>query len=542
MPYSFLLWTLALMTNATITAPDGEPEDPYNWLEDVSAARSLAWVKERNSESVKELTQSAAFDSLNRRILQILDSADRIPAVEKLGPYFYNFWRDGEHPRGLWRRTTLLEYKKAEPAWEVVLDLDLLATKEKENWVWHGADVLKPDYRLALISLSRGGADASVVREFDLSTKSFMDDGFTLPEAKSAIAWRDSESVFVGTDFGPGSMTESGYPRVVKEWKRGTPLADAVTVMEGRETDMGVSATRDLTPGFERDIVVRRPTFWTSEFYLRRAGKLIKVDKPADAVAFLHREWLMLQLRSDWKTGENTFPAGALIAADLEKFLAGGQRFDVLFEPGERKSLAAVATTRHFVVVNELENVRSRIYVLEHRDGHWHREPLKGLPALGTVSVEPIDPDLSDDYFLRVTDFLTPDILALGTIGAGPAEKLKQLPSYFEDKALSVAQHVAVSQDGTAIPYFEIARKDLVPDGTHPTLLYGYGGFEISMVPSYRPGVGAAWLEKGGVYVVANIRGGGEFGPRWHQSALKANRYRAYDDFIAVGEDLISAK
>ena len=471
--------------------------DPYQWLEDVSGARSLAWVKERNTESMNELTGSTDFQALDRRILHILDSEDRIPAVQKLGPYYYNFWRDGKNPRGLWRRTTLDEFKKAKPAWEVVLDLDRLAKEEKENWVWHGAQVLKPDYKLALISLSRGGADASVIREFDLNSKTFVVDGFTLPEAKSQIAWRDSDSLFVGTDFGPGSLTESGYPRIVKEWRRSTPLQEASLVMEGQLKDMSVSAMRDLTPGYERDIVVRRPTFWTSEVYLRRDGKLVKIEKPADAVASLYRQWLLLRLRSDWKTGDKTYPAGALIATELGKFLEGGRDFEMLFEPGERRSLASFTATRHYLVVTELDNVRSRINVLEHRDGRWQREPLPGVPEFGNVSVEAIDPDLTDDYFLQVTDFLTPDTLALGTVGSGPAEKLKQLPSFFDVGSLAVSQHEAVSADGTRVPYFEVARKELSPDGKNPTLLYGYGGFEVSMLPSYRPAVGAAWLEQG---------------------------------------------
>jgi prolyl oligopeptidase len=537
--HRLLIWILALMLNATGSATEGEPEDPYEWLEDVSGAKPLTWAKERNAETAKELTRSADFRALERRVLQILDSEDRIPIVQKLGPNYYNFWRDGKNPRGVWRRTTLDEYKKTKPTWEIVLDLDRLGEEEKENWLWHGAQVLKPDYQRALVSLSRGGADASVVREFDLTGKAFVSDGFRLAEAKSQVAWRNRDCVFVGTDFGPGSLTESGYPRIAKEWRRGTPLAEAALIEEGLASDMSVSATRDLTPGFERDIVVRRPTFWTSEVFLRRGGKLVHIDKPADSVASLEREWLLLRLRSEWKVGDKTYSAGALIAADLERFLEGSREFETLFEPDERKALASFTATRDFILVTELDNVRSRVYVLNYRDGSWHREPLPGVPDFGDVSVQAIDPDRSDDYFLHLNDFLTPNTLALGTIGSGPAIKLKQLPSFFDAGSLAVSQHEAVSPDGTRVPYFMVARKDLSANGKNPTLLYGYGGFEISMLPSYRPSVGAAWLEKGGVFVVANIRGGGEFGPKWHQSAMKANRYRAYDDFIAVGEDLV---
>ena len=542
MNHDLLIGTLALMLSTTIQAPGGEPDDPYQWLEEVVGEKPLAWVKERNAESVGELTRSEQFRALDHRILEILDSDARIPAIQKIGRSYYNFWRDAKNPRGLWRRTTLDEYRKATPNWEIVLDLDALAREENVNWVWHGAQTLKPDHKLALVSLSRGGADASVVREFDMSTKTFIKDGYALPEAKSQLSWRGPESVFVGTDFGPGSLTRSGYPRIVKEWKRGTPLAEAAVVFEARPDDMSASAFRDLTPGFERDVVVRRPTFWTSEVFLRRDGKLVKLDKPDDARVSFHREWLLVQLRSNWTVGGNTYPAGALLATNLEAFLKAERAFDVLFEPAERKSLVGFSPTRHHILLTELDNVRSRVYVLTHQDGRWHREPLPGVPEFGDVSAYDVDSDESDDFFLSITDFLTPSTLGLGTAGGGPATTLKRLPAFFDSSGLAVSQHEAISKDGTRVPYFEVARNNLILDGNNPTLLYGYGGFEVSMLPSYRPAVGAAWLEKGGVYVVANVRGGGEFGPRWHQSAIKANRYRAYDDFIAVALDLIRRK
>ena len=405
-----LFWTLAIMLHAPLLAVGDEPDDPYPWLEDVTGAKALAWVKERNAESTGELTRSAAVPGARRRILEILDSDARIPAIQKHGPYYYNFWRDAKNPRGLWRRTTLEEYRKAKPDWEIVLDLDALGKEEKENWVWHGAQVLRPEYKLALISLSRGGADASVVREFDLTTKSFVKDGYALPEAKSRVAWRGPDSVFVGTDFGPGSLTESGYPRIVKEWRRGTPLAEAAMVFEGQPDDMGVSAHRDLTPGFERDIVVRTPTFWTSEILPppRRQARS-RSRSPTMPAPRLHREWLLLRLRTDWTVGGKTYPAGGLIATDLEAFLKGDREFDVLFEPTERKSLAGFSPTRHHILLNELDNVRSRVEVLTHRDGRWLREPLPGVPEFGEVTARAVDAEDSDDYFLNATDFLTPD-------------------------------------------------------------------------------------------------------------------------------------
>jgi prolyl oligopeptidase len=543
-----LRWLLPAVSAVVLVTPlFAQEKDPYLWLEEVAGKKPLAWVKERNAETVAGLTRSEDFKALEDRLLKILDSDQRIPDVSKAGPYYYNFWRDATHRRGLWRRTTPAEYRKDKPRWEVVLDLDALGKAEKQNWVWKGASILKPSCDRCLLSLSRGGADASVVREFDLKTKAFVKDGYTLPEAKSRVAWRNRDSIFVGTNFGPGSLTKSGYPRVVKQWQRGTPLSEAVVVFEGKPDDVSVGAARELTRGFERDIVTRAVTFWTSEDFLRDGGKLTKLDKldkPADAVASLHRDQLFVRLRTPWEVGKHTYPAGALLAINVDQFLKGARDFQVLFEPTERKSLGSFAPTRHYVLVNELDNVHNRVYAVSGVGGKGplSRKELPGLPKFGSVSVRAVDADESDEYFMSVTDYLTPTSLYLGTVGKGPAEKLKSNPSFFKPEGLAVSQHEATSKDGTRIPYFQVAREDLKPDGKNPTLLYGYGGFEIPMLPGYSGGTGAAWLEKGGVYVVANIRGGGEFGPRWHQAALKQNRHKAYEDFIAVAEDLVKRK
>jgi len=539
-----LLLAMSTTGNPTMAAEADKapaPEDRFLWLEEVTGERPLEWARARNAESARVLA-TPEMAALEKRILDILDSKERIPSVEKLGPFYYNLWKDAKNPRGLWRRTTLAEYRKPEPAWETVIDVDALSALEKENWVWHGADCLRPEYKRCIVQLSRGGADADVVREFDLEAKAFLKDGFTLPESKNSVGWLDADHLYVGTDFGPGSLTSSGYPRIAKVWARGTPLSAAETVFEGQPGDVAVAAFRDHTRGFERDFVLRAPTFFTNELYLRRGGRLAKLDKPDSAQANVHRELLLLELRDDWSVGGTTFPAGALITTDLEAFLAGERRFEVLFEPGERRSLAGYSPTLRHVLVNELDNVKNRVYVATRKDGKWTREPLPGMPELGTVSATAVDDEESDDYFMTVTDFVTPTSLSLGTVGRGPAEKLKQLPAFFDASGLVMSQHEAVSKDGTRVPYFQVARRGLALDGKNPTLLYGYGGFEVPLVPDYRGGIGAAWLEKGGVYVVANIRGGGEFGPKWHQAALKENRHKAYEDFVAVGEDLIRRK
>ncbi len=521
---------------------DPAPTDPYLWLEDVTGDSALAWVGQRNAESTKELAESESFKAMSARMLDILNSTAKIPYVTKIGNHFYNFWKDKDHERGLWRRTTLDEYAKDEPAWESVLDLDVLSAAENENWVWHGADALPPDYTRCLLSLSRGGADADVVREFDLVTKNFIDKGFVVPEAKTAVGWKDENVLYLGTDFGPGSMTSSGYPRIVKEWQRGTPIDAATVVYEGKAEDVWIGGFRDHTPGFERDFVSRAITFYTNELFLRRDGKLIKIDKPDDANASVHRQWLLLELRSDWTVGGKTWPAGALLAANLDDFLGGKRTFDMLFEPTQRKSLAGFAPTRNAILLNELDNVRNKLFVLRYVEGAWTRTPMAGLPEFGAITASAVDSRESDDYWLTIADFTTPTSLHLGAAGAGAAKKLKQTPVYFDATNLAVTQHEAVSKDGTRVPYFLVSPKDLKLDGTAPTLLYGYGGFEVSELPLYSGLRGAGWLESGGVLAVANIRGGGEFGPKWHQAALKANRTRAYEDFIAVGEDLVRRK
>ena len=537
-----VLLHLFVHTSMQPTSAAEPASDPYLWLEDVTGEKQLDWVRARNAESMAALAGSTEFASLEARLLSILDSKDRIPMVSKIGGWFYNFWRDAKNPKGVWRRTTLEEYRKPAPTWEIVLDLDALAAAEGENWVWHGATVLEPEDRLCLLSLSRGGADADVVREFDLDAKAFVAGGFTLPEAKSRVAWRGVDSLFVATDVGPGSLTTSGYPRTVREWRRGAPLADAAVVFEGRVDDMSVGAYRDLTPGFERDFVSRQITFWTNELFVRRDGALVKIAKPDDANAIVHREWLLVELRSDWTVAGVTYKAGSLLAADFETFLDGDRRLHVLFEPTAQSSLVGFTATKNHVLLTTLDTVRNRLFTLTHRDGEWRREPLPGVPDIGTASVLPVDDLESDDFFLITASSLTPSTLSLGTVGRPAVERLKQAPAFFDATGLAVSQHEAVSADGTKVPYFQIGPADLPLDGSTPTLLYGYGGFEIPLLPGYEPVAGTAWLEKGRVYVIANIRGGGEFGPAWHQAALKEKRPRAYEDFIAVAEDLVRRK
>ncbi len=538
----------ALTTGPALAEPMTTTDDPYLWLEDVDGERALDWVRARNADTKSTIEAAPGFATLEQDLLAVLDSDAKIPFVYKQGDYVYNFWTDKTHQRGLWRRTTLDEYRKAEPTWDTLIDLDALNKAEGENWVWHGASCLRPatpdqPYARCLVSLSRGGADADVTREFDLTTRDWVKDGFFRPEAKGSLGWIDENTVYVATDFGEGSMTTSGYARIVKEWTRGTPMSEARVVYEGQATDMGVGAMRDDTPGFERDFVYRMLAFYNNELYLRgKDGALTRIDAPNSAEKRVYREWLTLELREPWTVGDTTYPQGALLAAKLDDYLAGTRALSVVFEPDARSSLAGFGATRDHFFINVLEDVKNRVYLVKPGAERWTRTPMPHLPEFGTVSISAVDDETSNDFFLTVTDYLTPTSLYLGSIGGEAPVLLKQLPAFFDASELEIGQHFATSKDGTRVPYFMVGRKGLALDGSNPTLLYGYGGFEVSLTPGYSATVGRGWLAQGGVYVVANIRGGGEYGPRWHQAALKQNRHRAYEDFAAVAQDLIDRK
>jgi prolyl oligopeptidase len=508
-------------------------DDPYLWLEEVTGETALDWVRERNAETIAELTGDR-FGGLRDGIREILDADDRIPYLRRRGDHLYNFWQDAANPRGLWRRTTLESYRTDDPEWELVLDVDALAKDEDESWVWQGAAVLRPGYRRALVELSRGGADATVVREFDLETKAFVEDGFTLPEAKSRVGWIDEDRIYVGTDFGEDSLTTSGYPRIAKEWRRGTPLSEAVTAYEGKPDDVAAGAFHDPTEGFERDFVFRSPDFYRTEKFLRRAdGELVKIDVPDDAETSSHREWLLISTRTPWTVHGTTYPAGALLATRFDDYLAGGRELTVVFEPDAHTSLQYHLWTKNHLIVALLQDVKSRFEVLTPAE-NWARAPLSGVPEAGSADVLDTNPDVDDEYFLNASGYTQPATLYRGEIG-GDVEVLKRAPAFFDADGLSTQQYFATSDDGTRIPYFVVGQ-----DNDGPTLMTGYGGFEVPLTPSYSGVTGRTWLARGGTYVVANIRGGGEYGPEWHQSVIKENRLRVYEDFAAVAKDLVA--
>jgi prolyl oligopeptidase len=536
---------------------DADPVDPYLWLEDVLGERALAWVRERNAVTEQVLQARPDYAPTRDAVRELLDSQARIPQVSRRGDHLYNLWQDAAHPRGLWRRTTLADYRQPAPAWETVLDLDALGAAEGENWVWGGAVGLAPRHERVLISLSRGGADAAVVREFDTVSKAFVPDGFALPEAKSQVEWIDADHLYVGTDVGPGSMTRSGYPRTIRRWARGTALAEAPIVFEVGETDMLATVSVDPTPGHERTVFARLVDFYHQQRFLLDGAALRALDVPEDAsIHFWNSagddaDTLLIEMRSDWDVAGRRYPAGALLAAATDAYLAGARRFDLLFEPSATRALAGYATTRRHIVVAVLDNVATRLFEWQRTAGEFVRREIEA-PFPGTLSVAALhDPALADDplaerYLLSYSDFLTPDTLWLGQTGDDRRETLKTLPACFDARGMRVEQLFATSADGTRVPYFVVwpvgVSAATPADGSTPTLLYGYGGFEVSIQPGYRPVYGRAWLARGGAVVFANIRGGGEYGPGWHRAALREHKQRSYDDFIAVAEDLIARR
>jgi prolyl oligopeptidase len=551
--------------------------DPYRWLEQVTGDAALEWVRARNEHAGTALG-GPGFEQTRAALREVLDSDDRIPEVSRIGDHLYNFWRDADHERGLWRRTTLESYRTDAPRWETVLDLDELAADEGESWVWHGASVLRPTpeqlaagepWRRALVDLSPGGSDADVTRELDLVEKRFVpveEGGFARPLAKGGLAWADEDTVYVFTDLGPGTMTPSGYPRTVRLWRRGTPLDESVLVYEGTDDDMYIMGRRSRTPGFERDVVHRSIAFYRSQTYLVHdvgtdSQALTMIDVPESAEVGFHREWLLVELREDWEVvtsaGPRTFTAGSLLAAPVDDFLAGSRDLTELFVPTASTSLVGATWTRHHLVVNVLDDVKSSVHVLTPPDpaadstAPWTRS---GLPVGGellTVGVRAVSAVDSDDVWVTSSGYLSPSTLSIAAV-VGPGgeprdpEPLKSAPAFFDASGMVAEQHFATSDDGTRVPYFVVGREDLVHPAdpaaaaTTPTLLYGYGGFEIPLLPGYSGGSGRAWLTRGGVHVVANIRGGGEYGPGWHRAALRENRHRAYEDFAAVARDVVA--
>ncbi|MDO8297273.1 MAG: prolyl oligopeptidase family serine peptidase [Caulobacter sp.] len=535
------------MTATAITAsaqPAAAPDDPFTWMEEIEGTRALDWARAENARSLPVLQTDPRYEGLHASALEIVNAKDRIPGVGFSGDgTLGNFWQDAEHVRGLWRRTSVDSFRQAEPAWETVLDFDALAKTEGQNWVYKGATCLAPDDRYCLVQLSDGGKDAVTLREFDTVTKAFVAGGFVSPDGKQNVSWLDKDTLLIARDWGPGTMTKSSYPFVLKAWKRGAPLEQATEVYRGTADDVSVSPVvlRDADGVVRAVIAARSPSFFETEYWLITDHGPVKLPFPMkSSLQGLVGGQLVFTLQEDW-AGQG-LKQGDLAAIDLAALKAdpAAARATLILRPTAAQSVEDINISRNKLIVGLLENVTGQALVFTPGAEGWTQRRLD-LPANVTIGVGSAS-ERDDRVFFSVAGYLTPSTLWLADAASGKVEMIKSLPPKFDASTHVVEQFWAASKDGTRVPYFVVRPKDLKYDGTAPTLQYAYGGFQVSMKPGYSATVGKLWLERGGVYVVANIRGGGEFGPAWHEAALKANRQRAYDDFFAVSEDLIARK
>ena len=537
---------LAGITLAAIAQTPSEPPDKYQWLEDVNGPRSLAWVKAENERSAKTFESDPHFAALEAAELKVLESPERLPIPAINGTDIYNTWQDADHVRGILRRTSLDDYLTAAPHWQTVLDYDALAKQDNEKWVQKGRNCLFPGNELCLVALSAGGEDADTLREFNLKTGKFVDGGFVLPRSKQEVAWIDRDTLLVGRDWGPGTMTTSGYSFVTKIWKRGQPLDQAKEIFRGVPSDMGVFPTvLHDSEGHQAGIILHYVSFFESQASLVTPDGVKRLALPGKIdISDMLDGQLIVTLNEDWKPEGSTskYVQGSVVSIDLAAATKDPQHLkpQIVFAPSATEFEQSVSATKNYLLMTTLDNVQGRVYSYSFTKAGWTRKKLN-VPDNQTVAI--VTANWSDNrFFLSLTGFLTPSSLLLGDAGTGVLKNAKALPPQFDASADVVEQLRATSKDGTKVPYFVVHRKDIHYDGGNPTLLSAYGGFQISETPHYSSTIGKLWLERGGVYVLANIRGGGEFGPAWHEAGLKTNRQRIYDDFAAVGQDLITRR
>ena len=538
---------LATATAATPPAGSAAAGDPYLWLENVQGARSMAWVRAENAKTLRVLQNDPNFAGLYASALKIAEATDRIPAPEFVASDIYNFWQDADHVRGIWRRTTPASFANASPAWTTALDLDALAKSENANWVWKGSDCRWPDETRCLLFLSDGGEDAITVREFDLRDNAFVPGGFALPRSKQRAAWESPDSVLLAREWSPGELTASGYPFVVKRLVRGQPLASATEVFRGSKSDGGYGVSPlDLHDGAGHTaLLISRPlsTFEAAYYIVTAQGpQLLGVPLEAQPAGLVAGRLLFI-IQKEWSVDGSTFPQGSLVAVDLAAATADPAHLkpSLVYAPGPRETLDGIATTSSRLLLVTYENVRGRGWIYTPLgNGGWSKQRLD-LPDDSSIAVNDADQH-GESAYVTTTSFLDPPTLWHVDASTGTVAAVKVSPARFDASNDVVEQREAISSDGTRIPYFIVHPKNMKLDGNNPTLLYAYGGFDVSETPSYNAILGKLWLERGGVYVLANIRGGGEFGPAWHDAGLTTHRQRIYDDFAAVARDLIATK
>ena len=545
LPAGFALVSVSWLTLPAAETPAVRPaDDPYQWLEDISGAKALDWVRTQDAATAQRLQARPEYAGLYRDALAALDSASRIPDVDQRGNMIYNFWRDPAHPRGIFRRVSIDGFRAATPAWETVLDVDALAKAEGKPWAFGGAVWPKGDNTRCLVRLSAAGGDAAEVRELDLAARAFVAGGFALPSAKSRVSWLDSDTLFVATDFGPGTMTSSGYPAVIKVWRRGTPLDQARTIYTGQLTSVGVSSRRIKTDKLDLTLVAEDTTFWEQKNFQLLRDTLVPLAIPPTArVVDGWQDKLVIALKAPWTLAGAKYPAGAVVLVEPALLRGETGRSELLVAPSASLVVGTVNVTAHGILVTALDNVRGRLYRFTADGAAWHRTAIE-FPDNGALTMAATD-DETGESWVKYESFLTPPSLYFVGAAAAVPELVKSQAPTFDASHFEVRQNWAVSADGTRVPYFVVQPKGLKYDGTAPVWMFSYGGFEIALTPAYsgsyedlHGAYGKLWLERGGVFVLANIRGGGEFGPAWHQAALNENHYRAFEDFEAVARDL----
>jgi prolyl oligopeptidase len=521
------------------TQPQTAATDPYLWLEEVEGERALAWVHEQNNRSLPVLENDPRYPALLNAALEVAQSRDRLPLGQVRGGYVYNFWQDPDHVRGIWRRASIDSYAANAPQWQTLLDVDALARAENANWVYQGADC-DPSGVRCMISLSNGGLDASTDREFDVNTRAFVEGGFVVPEAKSNLGWLDRDTLLVATDWGEGSLTESGYPFILKAWRRGAPLSSATELMRGERTDVSISvATFEDESGDHIAIAREAETFFETVYSLITPQGPQRLTLPRkSSIRDFFADRLIVTLEEEWTIGGRTYPSGALLALPLAQATTATPAIEVIFAPNARQSIEEVEATSEGVLVAGFDNVRGRLQRFTLSNGVWRGEQI-ALPPTGVVHIAGASTG-DARAFATFEDFLTPSTLY--ALNGAQAQSVRSLPAQFDASPYVTEQFEATSRDGTRVPYFVVRRRDMVMNGQNPTLLYAYGGFQLSQTPAYNAYIGRLWLDQGGTYVLANIRGGGEFGPAWHSAGLLTNRQRIYDDFYAVERDLIERR
>ncbi|MCW8090697.1 prolyl oligopeptidase family serine peptidase [Alteromonas sp. ASW11-130] len=541
LPLMFFVASANANVSPTVQQSEQKNDDSYLWLEDTHGKEALDWVNQQNKSTFSDLKNTTIYKHSFTKNLELINSDDRLPYINERAGYLYNFWQDNTHKHGIYRRTTLSEYKKAQPQWETVFDVDKLSKSDGVTWVFRGANCLYPKYERCLISLSPGGSDAIEIREFDIPTKQFVENGFQISAAKSHISWRDMDSVFVTTDFGNDSMTYAGYPRIVKLWQRGTKLNSAKTLFETEKSSLGTSIARFNDKQQNIDIVQEAISYYSTNYYLLEGAKksLLPIPKDATVTTYTNNQ-LFIRLKSDWAVNGQQFRQGSIIYVPIDSITSGNASYHLLIEPTDTLSITAVNTTKSTILVSVLDNVKSQIIRFKKMGAKWVSEPID-TDSTGTVTIASTNAN-SDDFYINYSSYLSPNSLYKFSAQTEALGLIKSEKDLFNSQGLETKQYWATSKDGTKVPYFVSMKKGLKLNGQNPTLMYGYGGFELSVTPYYSSIMGSNWLEKGGVFVAANIRGGGEFGPSWHKAALTTNRHKAFEDFEAIAEDLISRK